>query len=308
MGSAELAASPPAVASQRARGARTSAIPLLRAARPKQWTKNLLVLAAPMAAGVLDDVGDLERIALAIAVFCMLSSATYLINDVRDREQDRHHPVKRRRPIAAGALQPRTALAAAGVLVIAAFALAMAVHWQLALVGACYLALTTTYSLWWRRVIGLDILTIAAGFVLRAAAGGAAVHVGLSRWFLLVTSCGAIFVVAAKRYGELREERPSAPSRHSLGRYSARTLQAILALAAAGAISAYILWTTTRHLQGPWYALTIVPVVLWLGRYAGLVAAGGGETPEELILGDRLLLVVTLAWTLLFVSALYVGR
>jgi decaprenyl-phosphate phosphoribosyltransferase len=261
-----------------------------------------------MAAGVLDDVGDLERIALAMAVFCMLSSATYLINDVRDREQDRHHPVKCRRPIAAGVLKPRTALAAAGVLVIVALALAMALRWQLALVGACYLALTTTYSVWWRRVIGLDILAIAAGFVLRAGAGGAAVDVGLSRWFLLVTSCGAIFVVAAKRYAELREERTSAPSRHSLGRYSVTALRVILALAAAGAVSAYVLWTTTRHQQGPWYELTIIPVVVWFWRYGRLVAAGEGETPEELILGDRPLLVVTLVWTLLFVSALYVGR
>jgi decaprenyl-phosphate phosphoribosyltransferase len=307
MGSAELAASLPAVAGQQARSARTSAIALLRAARPKQWTKNLLVLAAPMTAGVLDDVGDLERIALAMAVFCMLSSATYLVNDVRDREQDRQHPVKCRRPIAAAVLKPRTALAAAGVLVIVALALAMALRWQLALVGACYLALTTTYSVWWRRVIGLDILAIAAGFVLRAAAGGAAVDVGLSRWFLLVTSCGAIFVVAGKRYAELREERTSVPSRHSLGRYSVTALQAILALAAAGAISAYVLWTTTRHQQGPWYELTIIPVVLWFWGYARLVARGAGETPEELILGDRPLLVVTLGWTLLFVSALYVG-
>ncbi len=245
MGSAELAASAPAVASQGARSARTSRDRPAARGAAQAMDEEPAGAGGADGGGVLDDAGDLERIALAIAAFCMLSSATYLINDVRDREQDRHHPVKCRRPIAAGALRPRTALVAAAVLVIVALALALAVRWQLALVGGCYLALTTTYSLWWRRVIGLDLLAIAAGFVLRAGAGGAAVDVGLSRWFLLVTSCGAIFVVAAKRYAELREERTSAPSRHSLGSYSVTALRTILALAAAGAVSAYVLWTTT---------------------------------------------------------------
>ena len=260
-----------------------------------------------MAGGVLDDPHDVARIALAIVAFCLLSSATYLINDVRDREQDQHHPQKRTRPVASGALAPRSALAAAVLLCLGGLGLALAIRWQFALLGLAYLALTTTYSLWWRRVIGLDILAIAAGFVIRAAAGGAAADVGLSRWFLLVTSCGAVFVVAAKRYAELREEHRSAALRHSLGDYSPGLLRAVMALAGGGAASAYILWVTTRPASGPWYQLTVIPVALWLGRYSVLVARGAGEAPEELILGDRLLLLVTLSWMLLFVSAIYVG-
>jgi decaprenyl-phosphate phosphoribosyltransferase len=308
MDSADIAAAAPALAGAHASGGRASATALLRACRPRQWAKNLLLLAAPMAAGVLDDFGDIGRIAIAFVAFCLLSSATYLINDVRDREQDRLHPVKRRRPIASGAVKPRSALALAAVLVLAGFGLAIVVRWQFALIALCYLALTTTYSLWWRRVIGLDILVIASGFVLRAAAGGAAADVGLSRWFVLVTSCGAVFVVAAKRYAELREQRTSVPRRHSLGSYSIAMLRALLALSGGGAVVAYVLWSMSRPDHGPWYALTIAPVVLWFARYGMLVAQGHGEAPEELILGDGILLVVTLVWTLLFVSAVYVGR
>jgi len=287
--------------------ARRRAAIVLAACRPRQWSKNLLLLAAPTAGGVVDDASDIGRVTLAIAAFCLLSSATYLVNDVRDREQDRHHPTKRARPVASGALAPRSALCVAALLCLAGLGIGLALRWQFALLGVGYLALTTSYSLWWRRVIGLDILAIAAGFVIRAAAGGAAVDVGLSRWFLLVTSCGAVFVVAAKRYAELREEHHAGALRHSLGGYSLGMLRAVIALAGSGAAGAYILWVSTRPADGPWYELTIMPVALWLGRYAVLVARGGGEAPEELILGDRPLLAVTLVWVLLFVGAIYVG-
>ncbi len=177
---------------------------LLRAYRPRQWSKNLLVLAAPAAAGVIDRPLVIAQLAATFLALCLLSSATYLFNDVRDREQDRLHPRKRLRPIAAGEIAPARALQIAGATALVGLALASAVDVKVGVIGCCYLALTVSYSLWWRGVVVLDILVIAAGFVLRALAGGVATDIYLSRWFVIVTASCAIFVVAAKRYAELR--------------------------------------------------------------------------------------------------------
>jgi decaprenyl-phosphate phosphoribosyltransferase len=281
---------------------------VIRACRPRQWTKNALLLAAPVAAGVITRETVARDVAVAFVALCMLSSATYLLNDVRDRADDRRHPRKASRPIASGQLSPRAGLAIAAGLAIGGLALATTVRLELAAVGCGYLMLTASYSLWWRRVIAVDILAIAAGFVLRAAAGGAATDVALSRWFLVVTSCGAIFVVAGKRYAELFGDARGELTRMTLRRYSASALRATLAVAAAGVVAAYAVWALRRPEHGPWYAVTIVPVVIWLSRYAVLVARGAGEAPEELILRDRTLLLLTLAWTALFLAGIYVGR
>ena len=291
-----------------ARSPRLSIGVVIRACRPRQWSKNLLLLAAPAAAGVIAHASVAANLAVAIVAFCMLSSATYLLNDVRDRADDRRHPLKQLRPVASGAMSLRAALTIAAGLAIGGLALAAAVRLELAAVGCGYLLLTASYSLLWRRVIVVDILAIAAGFVLRAIAGGAATDIPLSRWFLVVTSCGAIFVVAGKRYAELFGEARGERTRNTLRRYSASALQAILALAAAGAVIAYAVWAFRRPEHGPWYEITIVPVVLWLSRYAMLIGRGAGEAPEELILRDRTLLLLTLAWTALFLSGIYVGR
>jgi decaprenyl-phosphate phosphoribosyltransferase len=283
----------------------------LRACRPRQWSKNVLVLAAPAAGGALSSVTVGLEVAGAIVAFCMLASSTYLLNDVRDIEQDRAHHRKRTRPIASGALPVRVALALAALLALGGLGIALAVRPLLAGVGCGYLTLTACYSLWLRHVIVADMLAIAAGFVLRAVAGGAATGVGLSRWFLLVTSFGAVFVVAGKRHAELfgrAHEMRNGLTRTTLRLYSEPALQAMLAAAAAGTIAAYSLWAFGRPEHGPWYEGTIVPVVLWLARYAVLVARGAGEAPEELILRDRALLVLTLTWTALFLGGVYVGR
>jgi decaprenyl-phosphate phosphoribosyltransferase len=279
-----------------------------RACRPRQWSKNVLLLAAPTAAGMIG-VGWVQlRVAGAIIAFCMLSSATYLLNDVRDLDQDRLHPRKRLRPIAAGELAPRTALMIAIGLGVGGLVLATIISWKLAVVGGAYVALTTSYSLWWRHLIGLDILAIAGCFVLRAAAGGAAADVRLSRWFLVVTSCCAVFVVAGKRYAELLDRDGAAPTRATLRRYSSRFLQAVLAAAAAAALIAYTIWAIGRPEHGPWYELTILPFVAGLGRYGVRLSRGAGEAPEEVILRDPVLLALGLAWTVLFICGIYVGR
>jgi decaprenyl-phosphate phosphoribosyltransferase len=281
---------------------------LIRALRPRQWTKNLLVLAAPLAAGAIDWAGVPERVLGAFVVLCMISGATYLVNDVRDREQDRVHPRKRLRPIAAGELSVRAALAAAVILSVAGLALAAAITPGLAAVAAGYLAVTLSYSLWWRRVVVIDILAIAAGFVLRALAGGVATDIYLSRWFAIVTACGAIFLVAAKRYAELREHVAPRLQRATLRHYSLRGLRLTLAAAATLASIAYVSWAFTRPSHLLWYGLSIVPFLLWLGRYASLAGAGAAQAPEELILRDRTLLALSLIWGLLFLGGVYVGH
>ena len=281
---------------------------LLRACRPRQWSKNLLLLAAPSAAGVIAVPAVGRDVAAAIIAFCLLSSATYLLNDVRDRDQDRRHPRKRDRPIAAGQLSPRAALGLAAALGICGLALAAAVRLELAAVGCAYLALTASYSLWWRRMILLDIVAVAGCFVVRAVAGGVAADVPLSRWFLVVTSCCAVFVVAGKRHAELVDGARPALTRVALRRYSSPVLRAVLAAAAGGALVAYAVWAFRRPEHGPWYELSIVPFVIWLGRYGVLLRRGDGEAPEELILHDWALLLLSLAWTVLFLCGIYVGR
>ena len=290
-------------------GSRVSARTLLRACRPRQWSKNLLVLAAPAAAGVIDRPQVAARVAGAFVVMCMLSSATYLVNDVRDVGQDRLHPRKRSRPVAAGEISSRAALLAAAALALAGIALATAIAPGLGAVGCCYLALTASYSLWWRDMVVVDVLAIAAGFVLRALAGGVATDIYLSRWFVIVTGCCAIFLVAAKRYAELREHTGSGvAARATLRRYSLGRLRVTLLSAATIAGVAYTGWAFTRPAHVVWYGLSIVPFLLWLSRYAVLIDAGAGQAPEELILRDRTLLALSILWGFLFLGGVYVGR
>jgi len=296
---AEVATAPSAALIPR-RGPLTAA---LVTARPRQWLKNLLVIAAPGAAGALgrDDVPG--RVALAFLAFCLIASGIYAINDVRDVAEDRLHPRKRRRPIAAGQLS-RAAGVWLGVGWMAAGLAACAWLGALPLaVAAGYVLLTLSYTLLWRHMVLLDVLAIAGGFVLRAVEGGAAAPVALSKWFLLVISCAAVLVAAGKRWAELRRTtRAGASRRRVLEHYSERRLLLLLWLAALGALVAYANWAfELPSVNGvPWRPLTIVPFALCLLRYGVLVRRGEGETPEELILADRLLLAGAVGWLALF--------
>jgi len=281
---------------------------VLRACRPRQWSKNMLVFAAPCAAGWMARPEIAADAVVALVVLCAISSATYLLNDVRDREQDRRHPRKRLRPVAAGEIDPRTALWIAAALTVGGIALASVVTPGLAVLACGYLALTASYSLWLRRVVVLDILVVAAGFVIRAFAGGVATDIYVSRWFVIVTACCAVFLVAAKRYAELREHAWSGPARATLRRYSPRHLRLTLVASATAAVAAYTSWAFTRPDHTLWYGLSILPLVLWLLRYSLLIGAGGGQAPEELILRDRTLLVLGVLWGMLFLGGVYVGR
>ncbi len=282
---------------------------LLRACRPRQQVKNLLVIAAPGAAGVLTHQLVAERVAVAFACFCLLSSATYLLNDMRDRREDARHPRRRLRPIAAGELSVAVAVGAAIVLALAGLGAAFAVSLALGGVGAGYLALTLSYSVWLRKIAVADLVTVSACFVLRAMAGGAATGVPVSKWFIMVTCFGALFLVSGKRYAELRNEGVLAATRASLREYSESYLRFVMILAAAVSSAAYCLWAF--HGKGSdgltWYEVTIVPFVLWLLRYGLLIDQGAGQSPEELVLGDSFLLAVSALWVALFACAVYVG-
>jgi decaprenyl-phosphate phosphoribosyltransferase len=281
---------------------------VLRACRPRQWLKNVVVALAPASAGALTSVGAVAETAGAFVAFCLLASATYLVNDVRDRHDDRGHPRKRFRPVASGELSPRRALRVAALLAATGICLSVAIRPVLGAVAVCYLALTLSYSFVWRDVVVADIVVVAAGFLVRAAAGGVAIDVRLSKSFLLVTSACALLMVAGKRYAEARERGDRLGTRRTLRRYSRRALRlTALAAAALGAV-AYASWAFTRSAPGPWIELSVVPFALWVGRYTAALGTGAGEAPEELILGDRVLLLAGAVWTILFLTGLYGAR
>jgi decaprenyl-phosphate phosphoribosyltransferase len=271
--------------------------------RPRQWLKNILVVAAAGAAGALghDDVP--VRVALAFVAFCLLASGMYAVNDVRDVEEDRRHPRKRFRPVAAGELSPRSAVWLAIGLMATGLLICGLVRPLLLAVGASYIALTLSYSLVWRHLLLFDIFAIAGGFVLRAVAGGVAAPVALSRWFVLVVTFAAVFVAAGKRWAELRRaEAELTGRRRVLVQYTEDRLRIILILSAVGAFLCYCIWAFWLPvIHGvPWRPLSIAPVALALLRYGALVKAGGGEAPEELMIGDRGLQVAGLLWLALF--------
>lgn len=281
---------------------------LVRACRPRQWLKNALVVAAPGAAGALGKPEIAGKIILAFVSFCALASATYLLNDIHDRQEDRENPRRRGRPIASGELPVGIAVAAAVVLIAFGLAVGVFVRPLLAVVGGSYVVLTCSYTLWWRSVPVADIAAISGGFVLRALAGGVATSVSISQWFLLVTSFGALFMVTGKRYAELRQADDTRRMRAALREYSERYLLFVIGLSASVATTAYCLWAFQASHQAKlaWYEATVVPFVLWLMRYALLIDRGEGHSPEELIVKDRFLLSMGAAWLLIFVVGVYV--
>lgn len=275
---------------------------LLAMARPRQWLKNLLVVAAAGAAGILgrDDVP--LRVALATIAFCMLASGIYALNDVRDAAEDRLHPRKYRRPVAAGMLSRRAALLAGGGWIASGLLLCLAVRPLLLAVGFAYVLLTVTYTLLWRSIPVLDLLAIAGGFVLRAVAGGVCAAVPLSRSFMLVVTFVALLIAAGKRDAELRRASAGPRRRRVLRAYSHRSLRVILIGSGLAALAAYCVWAfEVPSVAGiPWRPLTIVPFVLALGRYARLVRVSDVEAPEDVLLGDWPLALAATAWLVLF--------
>ena len=275
------------------------------ALRPKQWVKNALVFAAPGAAGLLGEPDILARAGLAFAAMCMVSSATYLVNDIADAEADRAHPIRRQRPVAAGHLSVRTAITGAAGLLAIGIGLSLPLGTHFLAVALAYVAVTTAYSFGLKRVAVFDLVAVASCFVLRAIAGGAATHVTPSMWFLILTSSGALLVVVGKRQADLR----SSDEARASSMYPAAYLHGIWVLAAGVAITAYCLWAFAEpHLVDgvAWSQVSIVPFAVALLRYAYVIELGDGGAPEEVFLHDRALQATVVVWILTYGAGVYI--
>lgn len=290
-----------------ARRARSAPVALVAALRPRQWLKNVLVFAAPLAAGSIFEPAVLIPSLLAFVVFCLMSSATYLINDIRDVDADRAHPTKRFRPIAAGELGVSGAIVTAVVLAVASLTIALLVSVSLFGIVAAYAVFTLAYSLFLKNEPVIELALLSLGFLLRAIAGGAAADLPISPWFLIVAAFGSLFMAAGKRFSELersqRDPDDPTPRRRSLTGYTATYLRFVWGLAAAVTITAYCLWAFEVGLADssfPWSQWSVLPFVLAILRYALDVDRAEAEAPEEVVLRDRALQVLGLAWLVLF--------
>ncbi|MGQ4385542.1 decaprenyl-phosphate phosphoribosyltransferase [Streptomyces sp. SAS_270] len=280
---------------------------LLRTARPRQWVKNVLVVAAPAAAGRLFSRHSLTQLALVFVLFTACASAVYLINDARDAAADRAHPVKRHRPVAAGQVPVPVAYAVGGVLAVLAPTAAawLCSPFTSALLTA-YLGMQLAYCVSLKHVLVVDLVVVTTGFVMRAMIGGLALGIPLSRWFLITTGFGALFMVSAKRYSEAVQMAGKAgATRALLTEYTTGYLRFVWQLAAGVSVLGYCLWAleeggvpSTSVL--PWRQLSMVAYILAILRYAVFADRGTAGEPEDVVLRDRALALIGLAWLAMY--------
>jgi len=269
----------------------------LVAMRPRQWSKNLLVFAGIVFAAKLGDASRWVEALAAFAAYCAISSAAYLVNDVRDREDDRLHPVKRARPIARGELSVRAALGPAAALAAVALALVAALGPVSVAFLLAFAALQAGYTLALKHIVLLDVLAIGALFVIRAAAGAAAVDVRISPWLLLCTALLALFLALAKRRGELvLVGARQAPGRPVLEGYSLELVDQLVAIVASSTVLAYSVYTLTARDSKALLA-TVPFVIFGVFRYLLLVHRDDvGEEPEQVLLTDVPIILAVAGW------------
>ena len=294
----------------------TGAVPrlpaLVRAMRPLQWTKSSLVFAALLFDRKVFEAGPLFRSISAAIVFCLLSSAIYLINDVRDVEADRVHPRKRRRPIAAGEVSERTAMTTAAVLLVVGVAGAAAIRPVFSLVALGYIVLMVAYNVRIKELVILDVFAIAAGFVLRAAGGAVAIAVPISPWLYVCTMLGALFIGFGKRRNEIETLNQLAVNhRANLQVYSLQLLDQIIAIISSAILMAYSLYTfDASNVPNNHAMMLTIPFVMYaLFRYLYLIyQKKEGGSPEVLLITDRPMLFCIVAWGLSSGVILYLTR
>ncbi|MFJ8592911.1 decaprenyl-phosphate phosphoribosyltransferase [Streptomyces sp. NPDC093598] len=280
---------------------------LLRTARPRQWVKNVLVIAAPAAAGELFSRHALTQLALVFVLFTACAAAVYLVNDARDADADRAHPVKRHRPVAAGQVPGPVAYAVGGCLALAAPA---AAAWlcgpAVAALLAAYLGMQLAYCVSLKHVLVVDLAVVTTGFLMRAMIGGLALGIPLSRWFLITTGFGALFMVSAKRYSEAVQMAGNAgATRALLTEYTTGYLRFVWQLAAGVAVLGYCLWAMEEggvpHTSVlPWRQLSMVAFILAILRYAVFADRGTAGEPEDVVLRDRALALIGVAWVTMY--------
>jgi 4-hydroxybenzoate polyprenyltransferase len=290
---------------------RSTVLSLIISIRPGQWTKNLLIFAGLLFGLRLFDPIAVIEATLTFVIFCGLSGGVYLINDVLDRESDRQHPLKARRPIASGAVSVPLAIGTAAVLAVAGLSAAFAINVRLGIVSAAYLALLGLYSAALKHIVIVDVLTIAVGFVLRATAGAVAIDVEISHWLLVCTILGALFMALAKRRHELMLLTDTATShRRILGEYSPYLLDQMIAVVTASTLISYVFYTispdTQQKFGTQWLGLTIPFPLYGIFRYLYLVhRREGGGSPSDLLLTDRPLLACVALWVLFVALIIY---
>ena len=286
--------------------------PIIRLVRPHQYAKNLLVFAAPGAAGRLDEWSVIGSTILAFALFCAVSSAGYVTNDLLDAEADRLHPIKKDRPIASGAVDTKGAIAVLLGLAVPSVLLSPLLGWSFLATLVGYAAVSLTYSTVLKRIPWVELIAVSAGFLLRAVAGGAATDTPISGWFLLVVSAGALLVIAGKRLGELIALGGGSASRAVLAGYQRSQLQLVAAVASALAVGGYATWAAaeandraTGSDGGLLLRLSVIPFAFAIGRYLVLSWRGAGETPESLIVRDRFMLAAGACWVIVYSIGFY---
>lgn len=291
--------------------ARPLALGLLVSLRPSQWTKNLVVFAALIFGQRLFDPDAVVRTAAAFVIFCALSGVVYLVNDIADREADRRHPVKRRRPIASGTVSIHAALTTAIVLLVLALGAAWVLRPAFAAVALAYVGLLALYSGPLKHIVIIDVLTIAIGFVLRAVAGGVAIAVPISHWLLVLTILLALFLALSKRRHELVLLADDATRhRRILQEYSPYLLDQMIAVVTASTLIAYAFYTispeTTAKFHTDLLGLTLPFPLYGIFRYLYLVhLKEGGGSPAEMLLSDRPLLVCVALWAVAMAVIIY---
>ena len=290
---------PEAAVPSRQSTALSSAIIVARATRPAQWLKNGIVFAGLVFGGKLLEPTAVASATLTALTFCLLSSGFYLLNDVRDRDADRLHPVKRLRPVPAGELAPRTAVFAGTILIVSAIAGSAFLGRDLALVFLAYASLMAAYNLGLKEVVIVDVFAIAAGFVLRAVGGAIAVNVSISPWLLMCTMLLALLIGFGKRRHELVALDNAAEHRRNLNLYNRPMLDQAVAVTAAGTLIAYAVYTfDSESAQYHHRMMLTIPFVAYsVFRYLYLLYhRGQGGAPETMLLTDRPLLASVAAW------------
>lgn len=283
---------------------------LVKLARPKQWVKNVLVFAAPLAAGRIDEWAVLRQGLYIFAIFCVAASAIYYVNDAFDVEADRAHPKKKYRPIASGVVPVKLAWVLGPILGLVAIGLSFLLcNPGTALIVGLYVVLHVLYSFWFKHVQVLDLMMVASGFLFRAMVGGVAADIPLSRWFLLTAGFGSLFMVAGKRYSEMvlmGEE--AAKTRASLANYSITYLRFVWQMSVAVTVLTYSLWAfdiPKGDATLAWQQLSLVPFGFVLLRYAVYVDEGTAGAPEDVVLKDKVIVGLGFAWLLMFVLGVF---
>jgi decaprenyl-phosphate phosphoribosyltransferase len=278
---------------------------VIKAVRPRQWVKNVLVLLAlvgalggPVHYRYSEVLAKAYPVLGAFVVFCLAASSIYLINDVRDIEADREHPTKRFRPIAAGVVPEWLAYTLAVVLGVASLAIGWWITPNLAAVMAVYLGIQLAYCFGLKHQAVMDICIVSSGFLLRAIAGGAATGIHLTQWFLLMMAFGSLFMAAGKRYAELQvAERTGAKIRKALENYTSTYLRFVWTLSATALVVCYGLWAFDRERgEAGWFVVSMIPFTIAILRYAVDVDGGLAGEPEDIALRDRVLQLLALAW------------